>query len=123
MPWLHRMGSQGVRLFVDVDDTLILWSKEMKNGLYATKYEPNGDVIHFVREFRQFHPGHEVIVWSLGGKDYAAKHAADHLPGLHDECRSKYPALPAAGDLFIDDDPLESYRHMTIHPNMLGGQR
>ena len=109
-----------MRLFVDVDDTLILWEKVQRDDSFLTKYEPNQAVIHFVRAFRDFHPGHEVIVWSLGGQDYAAKHAADHLPGLHDECRAKYPAIPAAGDLFIDDDPLPSYRTMTIHPAMLG---
>ena len=106
-------------LFVDVDDTLILWSKETKDGAFLTKHEPNPAVIHFVRVFREFHPGHEVICWSTGGKDYAAKHAAAHLPGMTDDCRDKYPAIPTPGDVFLDDDPLGSYRSATIHPDML----
>lgn len=108
-----------MRLFVDIDDTLILWNKAKEDSSFLTRYSPNPAVIRFVRVFRQFHPGHEVIVWSLGGKDYAEKHAADYLPGMYDECRSKYPHIPSMGDVFLDDDPLPSYRHLTIHPDML----
>ena len=111
-----------MRLFVDVDDTLILWSKELKGGLYATKYERNEAVARFVRIFRQTHPEGIVIVWSLGGQEYAAKHAREQIPGLYNECRAKYPAIPVPGDLFIDDDPLPSYRSAFIHPDALGGE-
>ena len=108
------------RLFVDVDDTLILWSKDLRNGLYATHYEPNIDVVHFVRVWRQFHPDGEITVWSLGGKDYAEKHASDHLPGLYDVCVAKYPRIPNPGEVYLDDDPLPIYRAATIHPDGLG---
>jgi hypothetical protein len=104
-----------MRLFVDVDDTLILWSKDAKDGSFVTKYEPNEAVIHFIRTFRQVHPGHEVVVWSTGGADYARKHAEEQLPEMYDRVSDKYNKIPQVGDLFLDDDPLPTYRTACIH--------
>lgn len=107
------------RLFVDVDDTLILWSAGTD---FATKFEPNEAVIAFARKWRDVYPDGEIIVWSLGGKDYAGEHRRKLLPFAHRH-EAKWPRIPEPGDLFLDDDPLPSYRHATLHPHVVMAAR
>lgn len=104
------------RLFVDVDDTLIKWGADAS---FMAKFEPNERVIWFVRNWCQTHPAGRVTVWSLGGKDYAAKHGHDLLPDVEHDAMAKEPLIPHPGWLFLDDDPLPSYRSAAIHPAAL----
>lgn len=109
-----------MRLFVDIDDTLILWPKvsEERHSLVSGSPSPNQDVIRFVQRMREFHCDNlEVIVWSLGGADYAAKHAKPLI--RFDKAWDKSPIPVGRGDLFLDDDPLPFYREQTIHPDVL----
>ena len=101
-----------MRLFIDVDDTLVRWLDLEGN------WEPNEKVIHFANEWRKFHPQGEIVVWSLGGKDYAGQWRWRLLPFAH-RYEAKWPRIPEPGDIFIDDDPLETYRSATIHPEVL----
>ena len=103
------------RLFIDVDDTLVLWHNPI---LTDDDWDANETLIKFVREWKLFHRAGEVIVWSLGGADYAAMWKHRLLPEA-DRSEAKYPIIPQVGDLFIDDDPLGSYRNATLHPHML----
>lgn len=108
-----------MRLFVDIDDTLVLWPKvsEERHSLVSGPPTPNADVIRFVRVMRKFHQDLEVIVWSLGGADYAAKHAKPLI--RFEKAWDKTPIPVQRGDLFLDDDPLSCYREFTIHPDAL----
>lgn len=112
------------RLYVDVDDTLILWPKVQEGGLVvADVATPNGDVIRFVERWKGYHgDAGSVIVWSLGGEDYAAAWGRKCLSVPH-EAMAKGPILPTPGDLFIDDDPLHYYRAANIHPDVLRGEQ
>lgn len=112
-----------MRLFVDVDDTLILWPKveESRGLLVSGDPKANPAVIRFVERLRAFHQEElTVVIWSLGGADYARKHATPLL--RFDHAWDKTPIPVERGDLFIDDDPLPFYRHMTIHPDCLEAQ-
>lgn len=103
------------RLFIDVDDTLVLWKY---TGLVDEGYEPNHAVIEFARRWKEFHPEGRIVVWSTGGKDYAGEWRQKLLP-FASGWESKYPIHVSPGDLFIDDDPLPWFREATIHPDML----
>lgn len=119
-------------LYVDVDDTLILWGGA---GLMADEWEPNPKAFRAIgRHMFEFE---ETCIWSLGGGDYAwemwhhERMAAWRAPieamlrgwqtashyGFGFE--SKWSRIPRPGDVFIDDDPLPSFRSATIHPGDL----
>lgn len=109
------------RLFVDVDDTLILWP-----GLGSLLDEedwpkPNFDVIEFVERWDRANPDGKVIVWSLGGADYARKWAYTLLPGHYEDAYDKHPKPHLNGDLYIDDDPPWDFGGPVIHPDILKG--
>lgn len=108
------------RLFVDVDDTLILWPKVAESRyVVADVPRPNEAVIRFVERWARYQGEKgEVIVWSLGGQEYAAKWGAALLSCPH-RALSKDQLIPDRGDLFIDDDPLPSYRAASFHPDLL----
>lgn len=111
-----------LRLFVDVDDTLILWPKAGGSSdlISGDAYVLNEDVRLFVLRWKAYNPTGEVIIWSSGGSEYARKHgAASGLP--YSYCWSKAPMPVLKGDMFIDDDPLSYYRDRNIHPDLLKG--
>ena len=98
------------RLFVDCDDTLILWHTSRKpphDGQYCgTWYSINKALVAGVKEFRLAHPRSLVVVWSGGGQTYAAMWA--DLLGLSADviCLTKdrdtlHLVLP--GDIMVDD--------------------
>jgi hypothetical protein len=109
---------------VDVDDTLILWPKvaESRHLISGDEAKPNRDVMAFVYRWRNYHRDGKIIVWSLGGRDYARKwaYAVFGSPAFFDVW-DKEPIAVEKGDMFIDDDPLSFYRERTIHPDMLIG--
>jgi len=55
----------------DVDDTLILWSKEGKYALGDCKYDIHEAHVELIKEFHA--RGHRVVVWSQGGYRWACK--------------------------------------------------
>lgn len=113
----------GVRLFVDVDDTLILWPKLGPGPLIAATEENadmNEDVRLFALRWKAYNPSGEIIIWSSGGSEYARKWGAKSgLP--YSYCWSKAPMPVLKGDMFIDDDPMPAYRERNIHPDLLKG--
>ena len=52
-------------LFVDIDDTLILWDGNTYD------YKVNDNLVQGIIDFRQKNRGSKIIIWSGGGKDYA----------------------------------------------------
>ena len=64
------------RLFVDVDDTLILYSDEGKHpyGILNShqEWQPNSRLIAEIVKWHEVNPKGLVIVWSGGGNQYAA---------------------------------------------------
>lgn len=111
-----------MKLFVDVDDTLIIWNKFLTSETTVThskgeivNWRPNYGLIAFIRAW----PG-DIVIWSLGGSDYARKMAEKVLPKhILQRCvfEDRFPKVPDRAHLFIDDDPFESYESQTIHPS------
>lgn len=100
---IKRMPVRSV--FVDCDDTLIMWSSnkyyksneaiELHFMDYKVKVSPNDSNIAKVKEF--YKKGYEIIVWSATGKEWAqlvvnTLKLVDHV----DYCLSK-------PDFYIDD--------------------
>jgi len=114
---------QAKRLFVDVDDTLILWARD--EGL-VTDWEPNHALFRFIEEWGETHevaPEHswKVAIWSTGGADYAVQRMGKarffESVRLRDYIfDSKWNRIPEPGDIFIDDAPLPSFARATIRP-------
>lgn len=115
-----REPEAAMRVFVDIDDTLIEWhNKAAGSGVF---WEPNEAIVDFVAAL--YRDGFQVTFWSAGGADYAHgkvketymrldRAAPDH------EILAKYPVVPQKGFIFIDDDPLDSYKHRTVHPSVI----
>lgn len=104
-------------LYVDIDETLIKWDD---GAGFATKWEPNPCVINYVYQWWKAAKG-PVVFWSTGGEDYARARVLECPITLSDEWayESKWPRIPQPGDVFIDDDPLPSFKLATIHPRDL----
>lgn len=94
-------------LWVDCDDTLILWhDRYNKAGLYvrlAKDYDLNDDLISDIKCFLAGHPDYGLRVWSGGGVKYAAKFAEECFPGMDVEVWSKEMQWPREGDVCVDD--------------------
>ena len=112
-----------MRVFVDVDDTLVKWASATGSVLIngAEDWEPNCDVINLVRALKA--ENYKVIVWSAGGENYANMWAQRLMPLITDATYAKFPVIPEAGDVFIDDLYLEGgaypWQHLSIHPKDL----
>lgn len=91
-------------IFVDVDDTLVLFDGDKVNpyGVINGKpYKPNLALIEKLKNFK----GH-IVVWSGGGRDYARMVAKIVMPKeLRFTVGSKVAELSTfqAGDIIIDD--------------------
>ena len=96
------------RLFVDCDDTLVLWQYvEREDGLYyATPWQRNDDLIATVRRFVDDHPDTELVIWSGGGAVYAARWAVLFFDGVECVPEDKNIHYPQPGDICVDDQPL-----------------
>lgn len=104
-------------LYVDVDFTLIDWTYEGS----APKPTPRQGTINFVREWRLRHPDGFLVIWSLGGKGYAQEWGHKLFPGMEFAASDRYAKSCGFEELFIDDDPFDSYKAQTIHPDWLRG--
>lgn len=125
-------------LYVDVDDTLILWNwaeVEERGGagivaltMGAHAYSINRKLVDALR--RHIGEFDELVIWSMGGGQYAwdvwhsnevqamvGPLALPRPPKLG--FMDKYNLIPGPGDVCIDDDPLPSFRSATIHPRDL----
>ncbi len=104
------------RLFVDCDDTLILYDTTEDYGgpnpygfLHGQPYHTNVALVAAIRAWAYDNPCSLVIVWSGGGDHYARTIANLVLPGLHVSAMIKDRStfdLVRAGDVVVDDQNL-----------------
>ncbi len=106
------------RLFVDCDDTLVLWfnGDEHTEGVLlpgpnpygggAERWKPNLLLIEALDAWREANPHHQIIIWSGGGTDYAESWRRRLYPDA-DGAISKDTRLPFSSDLCIDDQLLK----------------
>ncbi len=102
------------RLFVDCDDTLIIWLDEHDQPLEgqnpygggSQRWEFNDELVRAIEDAQggEF-IGAEVVVWSGGGADYAGRWR-DRIWGFA-SAASKDLRLPGPDDLCIDDQPIK----------------
>ena len=109
------------RLFVDVDDTLVIYDTPGPNpyGVYkGSKWEPNIRLIEGIKDFQERNPESLVVIWSGGGSNYARQWIEtldldDDLVSLIKDSTSFH--LIREGDIVVDDMDLDGYR--THKPN------
>ncbi len=101
-------------LFVDVDDTLILWLDEGGQhdpfGIVGDAWKPNTRLILEIERWVDTHPNDRVVVWSGGGEDYArmwGQRVLHHIPHKAIEKAGPTLYLPFSTDLCIDDMMIE----------------
>lgn len=111
-------------LWIDIDDTLILFDPLSISSRYMDQWEPNCVVIQFVNKFVQVpNKFRRVVYWSSGGKEYTES-VVEEIRQMNIElpkgpCIAKYSQAPTIGDLFLDDEPFLSYTTATVHPKEL----
>lgn len=102
------------RLFIDVDDTLILYKQPSDThgelhpyGFWQGEpYEPNQNLIDAINKYSKENPTALIVIWSGGGKSYAQA-AIDHFfPGSEyvamDKGWDEFPLI-RVGDIVVDD--------------------
>lgn len=100
-------------LFVDCDNTLLLWddSETQMNADQSLwrgdKYKFNKPLIDAILTWREKNTRDSVIVWSGGGREYAERWANLTLPGEFELAISKNIQLPTDYDICIDDEQLK----------------
>ena len=109
-----------MKLFIDCDDTLILWDMvwDEVRGLYVSGVpageEPllNNELVTDISCFLSKHKNYELIVWSGGGVRYAERWRDKYLP----EARvlDKDMHTPQAGDIVVDDQ----YEYLKVDPGV-----
>ncbi len=117
----HKRSSpllQVLKLFVDSDDTLVLWndSEAIQNG-----YELNGALFEYIFNWREVNPDGVVILWSGGGDVYADTwhNRLDPDGEIFDFCLGKFRMIPDGCDIFVDDMPDWLWHGYTINPRDL----
>lgn len=100
-----------MRLFVDVDDTLILYHTEEEPNPYGvylgTPYSFNTRLVQGILNFAAENPESLIVVWSGGGQQYAREWA--DKAGLEDKVvcfdknRHNIEELVREGDVVVDD--------------------
>lgn len=125
------------RLFVDCDETLVLWDDEHQNQdrtlWVRDKYKLNMPLIGDVNCFLDHHPEYHLVVWSGGGMDYAAGWARkafgeqEYHKGLGEYpwvVLSKDMRIPQDQDICVDDMEGElsprDKRVRVVHPDKFG---
>lgn len=110
-------------LYVDVDETLILWDR---GAGWASKWKPNLDVLAYLRAWTE--AGNQFVLWSSGGRRYSKKMWNEPaLLEIHqgflcpESFQDKYMRIPLPDDIFLDDDPWETWVENTIHPDEIIG--
>jgi len=97
-------------VFVDVDDTLIIFKDTKKphhhwGFIDGLPYKPNEKLIERLRTFKG-----NIVIWSGGGSGYAKMAAEAVLPeGLKYSTKSKMDNFQAVkeGDIIVDDQKLQ----------------
>ena len=102
------------RLFVDVDDTLILYDSEGEVHPYGIwrhdPYRVNTKLIGFINLFRVKWPEAMVVIWSGGGANYARMAADAVLSGVKVTTLLKDRdtfGLVRENDIVVDDQDLK----------------
>ena len=103
-----------MRLFVDCDDTLILYDSEGEVHPYGfvrdEPYRINDTLVAFVKAFYAKYPNALITIWSGGGDQYAAQVAKEVGLGEIDAlCIIKDRAtfsLVGEDDIVVDDQEL-----------------
>ncbi len=101
------------RLFVDVDDTLVLFDSEGEVHPYGfwrnDAYRLNDPLAEYIFQFRRDNPDALIVVWSGGGAEYAKAviddllHGFDATPMIKD--RTTF-YLVREWDIVVDDQEL-----------------
>ena len=106
-----------MNLFVDVDDTLVLYETPGPNPygvLHGVPWKPNTRLIDGIKQFSQANPTAQIVVWSGGGQEYAVEWANRlGLGGIatgHLKDESTLSLLIQDGDIVIDDLDLDGRR-------------
>ncbi len=111
-----------MRLFVDCDDTIVLYKPESENVSgqgnrhpYGLMYDDslyvfNEPLLKFIVAFREKHPDALIVIWSGGGAWYAERVAEQagigHLDLTYmDKDRTTFP-LVDEDDIVVDDQEL-----------------
>ena len=110
-----------VNLFVDCDDTLLLYLRDSKINPYGfwkhIPFKPNEDLIEDMRKFRQSNPKSTITVWSGGGLTYARDCVIElGIAGIVDRYLLKIipnPLLITEEVIVVDDDNLDGNRTHT----------
>ena len=105
-----------MRIFVDCDDTLLLYNKEAEKNPYGywsgVPYQINKKLIDALIETSHWSEMPKIIIWSGGGEQYA-KEILKTLNLPQYLCLSKDRTtfhLIQEGDIVIDDDNLGGKR-------------
>ncbi len=110
-----------VNLFVDCDDTLLLYIRGDKRNPYGfwnhIPYNPNYTLIEDLLKFREANPESIITIWSGGGADYAKECAeALEIESSIDKFLLKDITsllLVSKNDIVVDDDNLGNMRTHT----------
>lgn len=112
------------RLFVDCDDTLVIWQPENRkraDGLYmGDEWGSNDPLIDAIKAYLANNTDTQLIIWSGGGLNYADLWGRRILnqAGVHGWIAlSKDNRLPRDGDLCIDDIELTLSSGEVVHPD------
>lgn len=92
-------------LYVDCDDTLVLWDTPTVSG-HGTRWQPNTPLVAAIRRWRDANPDEPLVIWSGGGADYADLWHRRILPDVMAGAIDKgFPeqALVLPGDTCVDD--------------------
>ena len=105
-----------MRLYVDCDDTLILWPLyEGTQVVSGADWKLNQPLIEAVTKFMQFNPSYDLVIWSGGGVDYARRWAEKCFPDKAWEIQPKllrgminaYILVgPNGDDICVDDSDI-----------------
>ncbi len=94
------------RVFIDCDDTLILYQKLGTNafGYYMdTPYEINTALVQRIKDWAEAHPEDSIFIWSGGGEWYAKMWMNKLRLGEIATPLAKEPNLIREGDIVVDD--------------------
>ncbi len=103
------------RLFVDCDDTLILFDSEGEIHPFGfwrdDPYRINEPLVVFIRQFRKENPEGFIVIWSGGGQEYATQVVREvnleDVTAWHMIKDKTTFHLVREGDIVIDDMDIE----------------
>ena len=100
-----------MRLFVDIDDTLVKWDINAPNpdGHYMeTPWNVNTKLLEGIKQFAVDNPGALIVIWSAGGQQYAdewsRRFGLEDLVATMDKSKDT-AVLVQDGDIVVDDMP------------------